>query len=109
MEVLIFGHKNPDTDSICSSLVHEILDKKNGWNNTKAVRLGNVNKETKYVLNYLGIEAPELIEKLEEGQDVILVDHNAFNQSADGIVKAKIWAVSDHHMLNNFETSERID
>lgn len=109
MEVLIFGHKNPDTDSICSSLVHEILDKKNGWNNTKAVRLGNVNKETKYVLNYLGIEAPELIEKLEEGQDVILVDHNAFNQSAEGIEKAKIWAVTDHHMIKNFETSEPID
>lgn len=45
-KVLIFGHKNPDTDSICSSMVHEILDKKNGWE-TKAVRLGNVNKETR--------------------------------------------------------------
>ncbi len=45
-EVLIFGHKNPDTDSICSSMVHEILDKKNGWE-TKAVRLGNINKETR--------------------------------------------------------------
>lgn len=44
---LIFGHTNPDTDSICSSIVHEILDKKNGWNNTKAVRLGNINKETR--------------------------------------------------------------
>ena len=31
-KVYIFGHKNPDTDSICSSLVEEILDKKNGWN-----------------------------------------------------------------------------
>lgn len=43
---LIFGHKNPDTDSICSSMVHEILDKKNGWT-TKAVRLGDINKETR--------------------------------------------------------------
>lgn len=107
-EVLIFGHKNPDTDSICSALVHEILDKKNGWNNTKAVRLGNVNKETKYVLDYLGIEAPELIEKVEEGQEVLLVDHNAFNQSAEGIEKAKILGVTDHHMIKNFETSEPI-
>lgn len=46
-EVLIFGHKNPDTDSICSSIVKEILDKKNGWECTKAVRLGNINKETR--------------------------------------------------------------
>ena len=104
-KVLIFGHKNPDTDSICSSIVHEILDKKNGWE-TKAVRLGNINKETQYVLNYLGIEAPELIEKVEEGQKVILVDHNEFNQSVEGIEKAKILGVTDHHRISNFETSE---
>lgn len=104
-EVLIFGHKNPDTDSICSSIVHEILDKKNGWE-TKAVRLGKINKETQYVLDYLGIEAPELIEKVEEGQEVLLVDHNEFNQSVEGIEKAKILGVTDHHKIANFETSE---
>lgn len=103
---LIFGHKNPDTDSICSSLVHEILDKKNGWKNTKAVRLGNVNKETQFVLDYLGIEAPELIEDVKEGQTVLLVDHNEFAQSANGIEKAKILGVTDHHRIANFETSE---
>ena len=75
-KILIFGHKNPDTDSICSSLVKEILERKSGNKNVKAVRLGNVNKETQYVLNYLGIEAPELIEGVEEGQAVILVDHD---------------------------------
>ena len=89
-EILIFGHKNPDTDTICSALVKQILSEKDGKNNTKAVRLGNVNKETQYVLNYLGIEAPELIERVEEGQEVILVDHNEFGQSAEGIENAKI-------------------
>ena len=105
-KVLIFGHKNPDTDSICSSLVKEILNKKNGCEKSKAVRLGNINKETQYVLNYLGIEPPELIEKVEEGQEVILVDHNEFNQSVEGIEKAKILGVTDHHRIANFETSE---
>ena len=104
-KVLIFGHKNPDTDTICSALAEEILNRKNGWN-TKAVRLGNVNKETQYVLNYLGLEAPELIEKVEEGQEVLLVDHNEFNQSVEGIEKAKILGVTDHHRIANFETSE---
>ncbi len=104
--ILIFGHKNPDTDSICSSIVKEILSKKNGKNNTKAVRLGNINKETQYVLDYLKIEAPELIEKVEEGQEVILVDHNEFNQSVEGIEKAKILSVTDHHRIANFETAE---
>lgn len=104
-EVLIFGHKNPDTDSICSSLVHESLNNKVGWK-AKAVRLGNINKETQYVLDYLGIEAPELIERVEEGQEVILVDHNEFSQSVEGIEKAKIRMVTDHHKIANFETSE---
>lgn len=105
-KILIFGHKNPDTDTICSALVKQILNEKDGKNNTKAVRLGNVNKETQYVLNYLGIEAPELIEKVEEGQEVILVDHNEFGQSADGIENAKILGVVDHHRISNFETKE---
>ena len=105
-EVLIFGHKNPDTDTICSAIVKEILNKKNGCEKSHAVRLGNVNKETQYVLNYLGLEAPELVEKVEEGQEVILVDHNEFNQSVEGIEKAKILGVIDHHRIANFETSE---
>ena len=105
-KVLIFGHKNPDTDTICSAMVKEILNKKRGCEKSKAVRLGNVNKETQYVLNYLGLEAPELIEKVEEGQEVLLVDHNEFNQSVEGIEKAKILGVTDHHRIANFETSE---
>lgn len=105
-EILIFGHKNPDTDSICSSLVTEILCSKYGKENTKAVRIGKINKETQYVLNYLKIEAPELIEKVNVGQEVILVDHNEFEQSIDGIENAKILGVIDHHKIANFKTSE---
>ena len=105
-KVLIFGHKNPDTDTICSAMVKEILNKKRGCEKSKAVRLGNINKETQYALNYLGMETPELIEKVEEGQEVILVDHNEFNQSVEGIEKAKILEVVDHHRISNFETSE---
>ena len=105
-EILIFGHKNPDTDSICSSIVKQKLNEKNGHNNSEAVRLGNINKETQYVLDYLGISAPELVETIEEGQKVIMVDHNEFNQSVNGIEKAKIIGVVDHHRISNFETSE---
>ncbi len=105
-KILIFGHKNPDTDSICSSIVKERLNKKNGQDNSKAVRLGKVGKETQYVLDYLEIEAPELIEKVEEGQKVIMVDHNEFCQSVAGIEKAKIIEVVDHHRIANFETSD---
>lgn len=105
-KILVFGHKNPDTDSITSSIVMANLERKLG-NDVEACRLGNVNKETEYVLNYLGIEAPEFVDKVEEGQKVILVDHNDFSQSVDGIENAKILGVIDHHNIN-FKTSEPI-
>ena len=105
-KIYIFGHKNPDTDSIGSSMVKEILDRKKGTSNVEAKRLGNINKETQYMLDYLNLQAPELLEKVEEGQEVCLVDHNEFNQSVEGIEKAKILSVTDHHRIANFETSE---
>lgn len=45
-KILIFGHKNPDTDSICSSLVMEKFDKNLRFD-VEAVRLGEINKETR--------------------------------------------------------------
>ncbi len=87
-------------------MVKQILNEKDGKTNTQAVRLGNVNKETQYVLDYLKIEAPELIEGVKKGQEVILIDHNEFSQSADGIEKAKIIGVIDHHRIANFQTTE---
>ena len=61
-KIYIFGHKNPDTDSIISSLVMADFEKKLGNNDVVSCRLGMLNKETEYVLNYVGVEAPELIE-----------------------------------------------
>lgn len=95
----IFGHKNPDTDSITSSLVMTDFEKKLGNTSAVACRLGNVNKETEYVLNYLEIEAPELIENVEDGASVILVDHNSPKESIDNLDKVNIIKVVDHHKL----------
>lgn len=105
-KILVFGHKSPDTDSICSALVKAILDKKKNNIEYIPARLGNINKETQYVLNYLGIEAPIFIENIEPGQEVILVDHNEFSQSVDGIENAKIIGVIDHHRICGFQTAE---
>ena len=98
-QTLVFGHKNPDTDAIMSSMVMANLENKLG-NNAKAVRLGNINKETQYVFDYLKIDAPELITDLKDGQDVILVDHNEATQSAENINNANVQKVVDHHALN---------
>ena len=105
-EIKIFGHKNPDTDTIMSSLILEAIEKTLGVYNAKAYRLGNINKETKYALDYFGVKEPELLENIEEGTQVMLVDHNEFSQSVNGIEKAKIVRVVDHHKIANFETHE---
>ena len=105
-KILVFGHKNPDTDTICSSLVKSILEMKKNNKEVIAARLGNVNKETQFVLDYLKIDAPVLIEKLEKDQEVILVDHNEFAQSADGIEEAEVIEVIDHHRIYGFQTAE---
>ena len=98
--VLIFGHKSPDTDTIMSSMIMENLEKKLGNVNAKAVRLGEVNKETKFILDYLGMDAPELVSEIPDNQEVILVDHNDPVQSVDNIGNAKVLKVVDHHCVN---------
>jgi len=104
-KIFIFGHKSPDTDTIASSLIVEDLEKKMENLDAKAYRLGKLNKETEFVLKYFKIQEPELLEKVEEKSNVILVDHNGFNQSVDGIEKANILKVIDHHCISNFETT----
>lgn len=105
-KTFIFGHKNPDTDSICSALVYADLKKALGQN-VEAIRLGEINKETQYVLNYTEVEAPKLVDDVdEEIEQVILVDHNEFQQSLDQIRDVKILEVIDHHRIANFETSD---
>lgn len=107
-KIIVFGHKNPDTDSICSSLVMANLQTKLRREEVIACRLGEINEETKYALEYFGVQAPKFIEKIEENQTVMLVDHNEFSQSVEGIEKAKIDTVVDHHRINNFQTAESL-
>lgn len=105
-KVIVFGHKNPDTDSICSSIVMADLQTKIRGEEVIACRLGDINEETRYALNYFKVETPKFIEKVEKGQVVIMVDHNEFSQTVEGIEEAKIDTVVDHHRINNFSTSE---
>lgn len=103
-KTLILGHKKPDTDSICSALAYANLKEKLGFN-VEAIRLGPVNKETQFALDYFHVEAPRFIERVEaDVKDVILVDHNEFQQSVDNIKDLNITEVIDHHRIANFET-----
>ncbi|MGZ7444615.1 manganese-dependent inorganic pyrophosphatase [Paenibacillus sp. TH7-28] len=104
-KVLIFGHKNPDTDTICSAIAYADLKSKLGWN-VEPVRLGEVNGETAFALERFGFAAPRLVEAVAgEVKEVILVDHNERQQSVSDIDQVRVAEVIDHHRIANFETS----
>jgi len=105
-KVLVFGHKNPDTDTITSAIVYAHLKNQLGVN-AEAVRLGEVNNETQFALDKFGFEAPRFLEKVAgEAKSVILVDHNERQQSADDIEEVQVTEVIDHHRIANFETAD---
>jgi manganese-dependent inorganic pyrophosphatase len=105
-KTLIFGHKNPDTDTITSALVYADLKSKIGMD-VEPVRLGEVNGETQYALDYFKVEAPRLVDTVaNETDSVILVDHNERQQSADDIEEVSVLEVIDHHRIANFETAD---
>ncbi|KKC28842.1 putative manganese-dependent inorganic pyrophosphatase [Caldanaerobacter subterraneus subsp. pacificus DSM 12653] len=62
--VYVCGHKNPDTDSICSAIAYAHLKRITEGINAIPVRLGPINRETKFVLDYFGIEEPIFIENV---------------------------------------------
>jgi len=105
-KVLVFGHKNPDTDTICSAIAYAELKKQLGVD-AEAIRLGEVNGETQYALDHFGVEAPRLVEAVAaEAKEVILVDHNERQQSASDIADVRVLEVIDHHRIANFETAD---
>jgi manganese-dependent inorganic pyrophosphatase len=105
-KTLIFGHKNPDTDTVTSALVYADL-KSNIGMDVEPVRLGEVNGETQYALDYFKVEAPRLVKTVANETDtVILVDHNERQQSADDIEEVRVLEVIDHHRIANFETAD---
>ena len=102
---LIFGHRNPDTDSICSALAYADLKTRIGAD-VEAVRLGSVSGETQFALDAFSVAAPRLVESVAaEASHVILVDHNERQQSAIDIDDVTIAEVIDHHRIANFATA----
>ena len=107
--IYVFGHQNPDTDAICSSIIMANFEKEMGnINQVIPCRLGEINKETAFALKHFGFQKPTLIEKASEADEVILVDHNNPGQSAKDIKEAKVTKVVDHHGLSGFDSPEPI-
>ncbi|MGN0482424.1 MAG: putative manganese-dependent inorganic diphosphatase [Lachnospiraceae bacterium] len=61
-KIWVIGHKNPDTDSICSAIAYANLKNASSDGEYVPKRAGNVNGETQFVLDYFGVQAPEYVE-----------------------------------------------
>lgn len=60
-KIYVIGHKNPDTDSICSAIAYAYLKNRMDDKEYVAKRAGQINEETQFVLNYFGMEVPEYV------------------------------------------------
>ena len=64
-KTIVIGHKNPDTDSICSAICYANLKRAVTGEDFEPRRAGHVNEETQFVLKHFGVKAPELIEHVK--------------------------------------------
>ena len=64
--VYVSGHRNPDTDSICSAIAYSYLLNATNKYNAVPVRLGEINRETEYVLKRFGVEHPALLKTVKQ-------------------------------------------
>ncbi|MEZ8017710.1 manganese-dependent inorganic pyrophosphatase [Vibrio splendidus] len=100
--ILVVGHKNPDSDSICSALVATELLKARGEEATP-IRQGEINRETQHILEVAGAEKPELRTSVA-GEKIWLVDYSDLAQAPDDVAEAEIVGIVDHHRLGDVMT-----
>lgn len=110
MTLQIVGHKSPDTDSTGSPIVWS-------WylNEVKGIAaapklLGEPNTEAAFVLKRWNLDKPEIIDGVDSGAPVVIVDTNNPAELPNGINDADIQAIIDHHKLvGGLETKGPID
>ena len=106
-EILVVGHKHPDTDAIVSAIAIAELKSRQGIP-AKAVAQGEPNAETRFVLKKFGFNAPPVQTSFADRQ-VILVDHSDRQLAPDDLDQARLVGIYDHHRLGGLVTDEPIE
>ena len=104
--VYVIGHKNPDSDTVCSALAYARLLDLRGIK-AEARITENVNNETAFILSEAGVEQPSVLEDAS-GEDIFLVDHSEYAQSAEGMRDAHIVGILDHHGVGSVITGHQL-
>jgi len=106
-DVLVVGHRNPDTDSIIGAIAVARLKTKLGMP-AAPIAQGPVNPETQYVLDTFHLAAPPVETKVA-GRKVILVDHSDYPQAPADLTKADVVGLVDHHKLGGLATEKPLE
>lgn len=104
--IYVTGHQSPDSDTVCSAIAYAELLKKLGYD-AQPVILGEINRETAYLLDWAGVESPERLEDVS-GCNVVLVDHSEYVQSAEGLEDANVVSIIDHHGDGSLTTGNQL-
>lgn len=106
--IKVFAHKSPDTDATCAPISYAWFLNQKG-ESAQAFVLGELNRETKFVLESAKIETPKLLEKLSEEDEVIVLDTNNPEELPEEIKTTKIKAIIDHHKLAGLVTESPLE
>ena len=107
MTIYVTGHKSPDTDTIISSIATATLLQNKGMD-AIPVKQGEINPETKFVLEKFNLDTPITKTELKD-QDVAIVDTTDAEQLPDDINDANIIFIADHHKLGGLKTKTPIE
>ncbi|MDQ1263710.1 MAG: manganese-dependent inorganic pyrophosphatase [Campylobacterota bacterium] len=107
MSTYIFGHTNPDSDSIVGAISLAYLKNKLG-EDCVATRQGDISPETEFILNKFNTNAPEL-KTSYAGEKVYLVDFSDLAQAPKDIKEATILGIVDHHKLGDITTDTPLE
>ena len=97
--VYITGHKNPDTDSICSALAYANLKNRLGDNKAIPIRLGHVNQETQFVLDYFGVKSP--MHKDSMKLQIKDIDYDNSYNVDESLPIRNAWSIIQENKLNS--------
>ena len=104
--IYVTGHKSPDSDTVGSSIGYAALLQALGYD-ARPVVLGDINNETRYILETGGLDIPILLEDAS-GCNMILVDHSEYTQSAEGLRDANVVSIIDHHGDGSVTTGNQL-
>ena len=97
--IKVFGHISPDTDTTGSAVLWAWYLNNHTAHKAEPYVLGKVPKEAAFVLNKWGINEPELLTEVGEGDEIVIVDTNNPDELLPNISNTKILAIIDHHKL----------